>query len=584
MQTNTILAMSSQHLCMHIDVNRTIVMVDSAAGSTVNGQYAATVCDTAWGREVDGEWQPANMPLSDVPPPDKSMCTLLTFLRRHAAPSANPYREVYARLCTEGEGVLHPTLVPRVAELRAHVRMPEDVRERATAYLACEHITTAELGTMESAWSRGEYFLLPAFLNLVSYLEHDPSTSVVLRTFGSDGGQALREIRLIEQGRHPMFNGQLDHKRRIVNPTVSSFFRGGPDDGDVLLAIGLDAIPRISFDAAHPPLLLPQEYTAACERLALDPASVCSIRTKECIAALAEMEQTFKVVRGVKAAAHAIEELSKPYIVTLVHDYYPYWDLHNWEAHAGKIMPCSEATLRTMESPTSYAHTCTPPSGSVHIMVDDTIARDDARIATVANVAYVQQRPHTPMRQEVRTWEFPFRRTQNAVLFRTDTLRILDSSSYFINVLTNIRSRIESVGMYYIEARAPTQCATITVGTVPGYSGGEEVPESTFKTHLHKVLPYYRIMGVSYRSEYISTPSYEEKIYRVICTASPRHRDEYGLDEQEFTETVRKVATDLGTLLRQTRVYIDYGANVTEGLLLRMATASDLRPDDVATV
>jgi len=221
-------------LCIHFDVNETIMVGDPAGGDTFEQSLAKTIAKSAFVRKrADGgeptQWHdgsPINpgerSPEAPVPPllcpwdpPEGCLPVSWTALRRHVKTFVE-------------DGSPGAIYRPLYDELREAMRWPEGAPKDARLLHA-----------------DGEHqLLLPAFCQILTELGPSGSLagrecSIVLRTFGSDLGRVTAAIAAYVEGKHPFFPAPS----QLPSPTLWSG-RYSPD-GDFDVRYYLSIYPSI---------------------------------------------------------------------------------------------------------------------------------------------------------------------------------------------------------------------------------------------------------------------------------------------------------------------------------------------------
>ncbi|KAF1790312.1 hypothetical protein GQ600_18223 [Phytophthora cactorum] len=130
-------------------------------------------------------------------------------------------------------------------EVMEKLHFPWEKQREAAKQLAA----TMPKSRLQEAWSEGRYYLLPSFLQFLSYLsspkvtEKEMDVKLVFRTFGDDIVEVARELDLLVDGQHPRFRLKLEPTAR----RIGTFYRDGFEADGTALAVG--TLTKVPFSS-----------------------------------------------------------------------------------------------------------------------------------------------------------------------------------------------------------------------------------------------------------------------------------------------------------------------------------------------
>lgn len=215
------LAAGTRHLVLHMDINKTVLMCDSAGGKDATQVVHEVIASTSWGVEVDGQWLLLEGSAPGVLRPEGDgsgdVLSYAEFIERKlpGRDNSKARKELVGVVCEDEQpGVL---LRGHAERLRAGLKMPD--------------------GT--------DVGLLPAFFELLLALKAaGRSFALCFRSFGEDMDVVAEELNMFCEGRHPLFpgavfdgrDGQPDYRISLSSPRqCGTFFR---DDSGIKLVMG----------------------------------------------------------------------------------------------------------------------------------------------------------------------------------------------------------------------------------------------------------------------------------------------------------------------------------------------------------
>mmetsp|Transcript_7564 Transcript_7564/g.26964 ORF Transcript_7564/g.26964 Transcript_7564/m.26964 type:complete len:483 (-) Transcript_7564:1154-2602(-) len=232
-------------LVIHLDVNKTVVLVDPAGGKSLTHVLNGLLADASWGR-VDGEGASASWTLASeklrvgLPPADAvadgaslpatitggfaaGLCTYHHFVEEIAL----AYVDVGAAETPEAQsdavkanrkikrarndlllsftdaGNPGERLRPTFERYLEAMTIPAAKKEAA--------VSASSVFTLGGSAADPKLFLLPAYFRLLQGLtEAGRDFTIVFRTFGDDGPRIVEEHNLFCRGEHPLFGGSAE--------------------------------------------------------------------------------------------------------------------------------------------------------------------------------------------------------------------------------------------------------------------------------------------------------------------------------------------------------------------------------------
>ena len=317
-------------LVLHFDVNKTIVMTDSAQGAGVDCLVNMLLSECAWGRLEPGpRWAPVGRLAGDRPEADPQLMTYRSFLDSFALPDDAP-----SGAAAGAAAVAATPAARKAARLDLKRRFTEPGHPGAM-FRSVFDVLTARLGALEDACCRGAAGagrshcshghsvlrprVLPSFFNLLLHLQAQRREfTLILRSFGTDLPAVVDEINAFAEGRHPNYpdarldgsDGRVDVRIRYPD-SVGAFARtSAAPDGTCLLM----GAPR-ELLAAH-------RYTAA---------DVIAAAT----APGARLLTTFPAIHAALTDPPP-DGVSRAFALR---DFYPFWRATGESGRGGKVFP-----------------------------------------------------------------------------------------------------------------------------------------------------------------------------------------------------------------------------------------------------
>jgi hypothetical protein len=234
-------------LIVHLDLNKTVVMSDPAAGADTRALLSSVLASAAWGVASGGSWALARAALRARPPPPAPagapLISYMSFVKSahpfvRAARGASPAARAAAAArnsCAKkrqqallaafacGAGAPGAAFAPLLESLLARLAVPPPCAAACAA--------SGLRGLRD-----GARFLLPSYFRLLRWLRTEQRLPflVVLRTFGSDLEAAVAEHNAWAAGEHPIESGG-DAALSIASGALAAVTRAGADAGELRL-------------------------------------------------------------------------------------------------------------------------------------------------------------------------------------------------------------------------------------------------------------------------------------------------------------------------------------------------------------
>uniref|UniRef100_A0A7S4S472 Uncharacterized protein n=1 Tax=Alexandrium monilatum TaxID=311494 RepID=A0A7S4S472_9DINO len=330
-----------RHLVLNFDINKTIVMMDSATGKTMEDIANHVLALSAWGSVAAGvvagaapAWQ-CEVGRPSVERPRPGLVSYAEFLEAQfpGQGSKECREQLWHRFTHPGEP--GEALRPHCDDFLAALKLPRDVAGSEAARVAGLH--------------GEEVFIIPAFFELLLHLQRSGlSFSLVFRTFGTDLREVAEEFNAFCEGRHPLYPGAAfdgrdggpDYRIAFNDPSAfGTFFRSSLcGKGDALV---------------YGTLRQPKLGEAGLEMYA-DHAEFPYVRV---------------VSGGIGAVFQDLRRRSRKPGTLALRDYFPFWRAQGMGSDAGRL---NGGKLMVIDP---------RPSSSVHeVFFDDNILYTTPRI------------------------------------------------------------------------------------------------------------------------------------------------------------------------------------------------------------
>ncbi|KAL4174898.1 hypothetical protein KRP22_006827 [Phytophthora ramorum] len=337
-------------MVLHFDLNRTVLMSDAAGGRTMENTVDYLLSECSWGYvnpQRPSEWICVSDASSIEPPiaaTDKSN-ELISY--KQFVDDAHPYqslataqgsnidqvkavnktakkkRTALQSAFTGGENAPGRRVRGSFDEVMHKLHFPAGTQREAAKQLAA----TMPKSRLQEAWSDGKYYLLPSFLQFLSYLASPEVTQkgvevkLVFRTFGDDIVEVARELEFLVDGRHPVGLPALPEQFRLnLEPDarrVGTFYRDGFDAEGTALAVGTLTKVPFSSKLAEEGANAPTDFYAAS-----DP--------------------NVQVIRGFRPIQETLQSMLQGASTLALRDYWEWWSAHAEDGQYGKLLLVNE--------------------------------------------------------------------------------------------------------------------------------------------------------------------------------------------------------------------------------------------------
>lgn len=271
------------------------------------------------------------------------------------------------------------------------LHFPEGPAREAAQQLAA----SLPASRLQEAWFEGRYYLLPSFLDFLTFLagkkEEDVDVQLVFRTFGDDIPEVAAELELFVDGKHPLALGKTLPASFKLDAAPGSrqtgtFYRDGFDsNGSVLAAGTLTKVPFSTANQQDP--FAPHDFYATLP----DAPAV-------------EINRGFPDIQ-----AKINKMLAEGSRTIALRDYWEWWSAHAEAGEYGKLL---------LVEATSGA------SDELAVFFDDHIEAHHAHIVDVRDVA-----TGAPV---------PFETSKGKFLQRVEPFAAITDPSYFISLFDKI--------------------------------------------------------------------------------------------------------------------------------------------------
>lgn len=188
-------------LCLHFDINKTLIMSDASSGKNIDMALNSILSECVWG-EVDitkpisdrtaADWIPCVEHPSTLPPSPTAL-TFGTYLEDYTLIPKKEQTKL-KRSFTES-GSIGANYRPFLQELDTLLKYP--TTDTPSHHLSLEYLRG------------GYYHIIPAFFRLIDFLaEENLDFRIVFRTFGDDLINVCEEFNLFCEGKHPAYKGR----------------------------------------------------------------------------------------------------------------------------------------------------------------------------------------------------------------------------------------------------------------------------------------------------------------------------------------------------------------------------------------
>lgn len=240
---------------------------------------------------------------------------------------------------------------------------------------------------LQEAWSEGRYYLLPSFMQFLSFLAASSDKydfKLVFRTFGDDIPEVAKELELLAEGSHPSgFTLPESFKLSTTGQHVGTFYRDGYGADGTVLAVG--TLTKVPFSSAHQ-----SDVDAVSTFYASQPESV-------------------EIVRGFPAIQQRLSQMmALPGKTLALRDYWEWWSAHAENGEYGKLLLVDEKA----------------ENDDVVVFFDDHIEAHHAHIVDA--------------RDAVSGAPVPFAKANGKFLQRVEPFSAITDANYFIGLVERI--------------------------------------------------------------------------------------------------------------------------------------------------
>ncbi|RYH32430.1 hypothetical protein EON65_00600 [archaeon] len=183
-------------LCVHFDINKTILLIDSSIGRGFEASLNSLLSECSWGtfpldipKQVrkEDDWVPISFNVGGPPPFDEAV-SYGAYLEDYTCLTKAERRKFKCEFTENSR--FGNSFKPCLETLLDSLRIPS-------------HVDTSHHNFL----STGYYHILPSFFELVNFLvdQDDVDFRIVFRTFGQDTTVIAEEFNLFCENKHPLF-------------------------------------------------------------------------------------------------------------------------------------------------------------------------------------------------------------------------------------------------------------------------------------------------------------------------------------------------------------------------------------------
>ncbi|CAH0489049.1 unnamed protein product [Peronospora farinosa] len=369
-----------RNVVLHFDLNRTILMSDAAGGRTMENTVNYLLSECTWGYVnplAPFEWVCVSDTSSIEPPVTNNTNGLSLISYKKYVDNAYPYQNIATAKDSDIDQIKTVNKVAKqkrtalqsaftcgdnapgfrvrqsFQDVMEKLHFPHGKQREAAKQLA----STMPKSRLHEAWSQGRYYLLPSFLQFLSYLtsskvmQKELNVKLVFRTFGDDIVEVARELDLLVDGHHPIGLPALpDHFRLKIEPSarcIATFYRDGLEADGTVLALGTLTKVPFSTKLAEEGASAPNNFYAASD-------------------------QNVKVIRGFQSIQETLEGMLKGASILALRDYWEWWSAHAENGQYGKLLLIDEEKAVM--------------NGDIAVFFDDHIEANHSHIVDVRDV------------------------------------------------------------------------------------------------------------------------------------------------------------------------------------------------------
>ncbi|OWZ02644.1 hypothetical protein PHMEG_00025758 [Phytophthora megakarya] len=340
------MAAKRRSVVLHFDLNRTVLMSDAAGGRTMENTVDYLLSECTWGYvnpQSPSEWVCVS-DASTINPPEAATDTPQLISYKQFVDETHPYqslatakdsdidqikavnkaakkkRTALQSAFTGGDDAPGRRVRGSFDEVMQKLHFPDGQREAAKQLAA-----NMPKCRLQEAWSEGRYYLLPSFLQFLSYLASPQVTAkndvkLVFRTFGDDIVEVAKELELLVDGQHPVGLPALPERFRLkLEPSarcVGTFYRDGFEADGTALAVGTLTKVPFSSKLAEEGASAPNNFYAA--------------------------DTEVQVVRGFQPIQETLDAMLQESSTLALRDYWEWWSAHAEDGQYGKLLLVDE--------------------------------------------------------------------------------------------------------------------------------------------------------------------------------------------------------------------------------------------------
>ncbi|CAI5743695.1 unnamed protein product [Peronospora destructor] len=369
-----------RNVVLHFDLNRTVLMSDAAGGRTMENTVNYLLSECTWGYVnplPPFEWVCVSDTSFTEPPVTNNSNGLSLISYKKHVDNAHPYQDLtiakdsdidqiktvnkaakqkrtaLQSAFTGGNNAPGSRVRQSFEDVMQKLHFPHGKQREAAKQMAA----TMSKSRLQEAWSQGRYYLLPSFLQFLSYLtspkvtQKEVNVKLVFRTFGDDIVDVARELDLFVDNHHPIGLPALpDHFRLKLKPSahcIATFYRDGFEADGTVLALG--TLIKVPFS------------TKLAEEGAYAPNNF-----------YATSDQNVKVIRGFQSIQETLEGMLEGASIVALRDYWEWWSAHAENDQYGKLLLIDEEKAET--------------NSDIVVFFDDHIEANHSHIVDVRDV------------------------------------------------------------------------------------------------------------------------------------------------------------------------------------------------------
>ncbi|KAF1319687.1 hypothetical protein FI667_g12942, partial [Globisporangium splendens] len=419
------MATSRRNVVLHFDLNRTVLMSDAAGGRTMENTVDYLLSECSWGYvhpQQPSKWVCVSE-ASSIEPPAGGVASVAVDGESVAVPlitykqfvdDSHPYESLNAsggRTIEQIKALNKAAKKQRTAlqsaftggdgpgarvrgsfhEVMDKLHFPEGRQREAAKQLA----STLPTSRLQEAWSEGKYYLLPSFMQFLSFLTSTDKTDkyafkLVFRTFGDDIPEVAKELELLVDGKHPFYPAGTklpeSFKLDVSGDHVGTFYRDGYDANGTALAVG--TLTKLPFSSANQG----------------DANALANFYEAQ------QGSSNVQIVRGFGSIQSKIADMLNQSSTLALRDYWEWWSAHAENGEYGKLLLVNDSE--------------NDANDAIVVFFDDHIEAHHSHIVDVRDVA-----TGNPV---------PFEKSKRKYLQRVEPFAAITDPSYFITLVEKI--------------------------------------------------------------------------------------------------------------------------------------------------